>query len=218
MDNMQKTSKNITIETEKILLVEGYDEELFLKKFLKHISIEDVQIINVEGKDKFKPIFTSLVGIENFTNIKNFGFIRDAEENPAKSAFDSLCDVIKEENILIPKKCGKIETNEKMKVGIFIMPDNQNSGMLEDLCLNSINEELKNCIDDFQNCIKDKYIIPTKDSQSKRFNPSKSKMLNYLSSCIPIDSRLGIASQKHFFDFDNESFNELKSFLKNLFT
>ncbi len=40
------------IEKEKIIIVEGNDDEEFIKKFLEFEEIEDFQVINLGGKKR----------------------------------------------------------------------------------------------------------------------------------------------------------------------
>ncbi len=88
--------KNIKITSTRLLAVEGKDECNFFNALLKHLVISNVQVVNIGGKDKFPVEFPLLYNQEGFSKIQRLGFVRDAEVNPAQSAFDSICGLLKE--------------------------------------------------------------------------------------------------------------------------
>lgn len=211
--------KKKKIEKEKILLVEGQDEENFFQAFIrktKGLSDGEIQVIAVKGKDNFNETFSYLTKSDEFKKVTHCGFVRDAEENSAPSAFNSLHGIIKDKwpGVALPDKPGDIVKGPP-GVGIFIMPDNKDSGMLEDLCLDYVKEKKESvyrCIAAYQECIKDNHTY-----KKGTFNPSKSCLMAYLASCVPICYSLGIAAQKGFFDFDAVCFKDIKNFLLELF-
>lgn len=96
----------------------------------------------------------------------------------------------------------------KIDFGIFIMPNNLNNGMHEDLCLESIkNSAIMDCVDDYINCIPHK---------AANFKYSKAKTQVFLASKTDIAKSVGISAQKGYWDFNNPCFNSIKDFLINL--
>ncbi len=189
------------ITSEKILLVEGKDEELFFEALTKSLEIKNIQIIEIKGKDNFKTIIPNLINLKNFKDVKIIGVVRDAD-NDAQASFESICNSLKNAKLDCPKT--DAFTNGAVKVGIFIMPGKKQKGMLEDLCLKTISKNEKECIDTFFDCFPD-----------KPKNISKSKLQAYLSSRKDFVHSLGLAAQKGYFDFNDETFTELKSFIEN---
>ncbi len=206
----------ITIESTKLLAVEGKDECNFFDTLLKkNLSINDVQIINIGGIDKFPMSFDALCNTEGFYKINRIGFIRDAELNPAKSAFDSIKGVIINK-LPTPTKAGDINKSNNPWVGIFIMPDNSNAGTLEHLCIDSIKLlPLNYCIENYIKCIK-KHHDPTEQT---KFKENKAHVLSYLASQCKSKfvNTLGLAAQQGYWNFNNTCFENIKNFLKNLF-
>jgi hypothetical protein len=143
--------------------------------------------------------------------IKNIGFVRDAEDREAAAAFQSICSVLNDYNLPCPTQIGKVIEQDGKKANIFIMPNNNDCGMLENLCIASIREtDIFNCVDCFVKCYanmisKEKYILP------------KAEILAYLSTRTPIVNSLGIAAQQNVWDFSHKCFNEIKIFLIELF-
>ena len=136
------------------------------------------------------------------------------KKNKAKSAFDSICTALENVNILerLPNSIGKVENIGIFKVGIFIMPNNRDSGMLETLCLQSIegmhcNKEMQAYIE----CLKKFY------ENNPSFNLEKAKTQVYLASKVPIRNSLGLGACKGYWNFDHCAFDEIKLFLNELF-
>jgi hypothetical protein len=95
------------------------------------------------------------------------------------------------------------------KVGVFILPDCQNSGMLEDLCLASVTADLAMpCVDDFIRCVENRGRQPN--------NIAKARVHAWLASHIVPDKRLGEAALAGYWDWDSQAFGPLKQFLHQL--
>jgi len=200
------------IEQENILAVEGKDELNFFEAMLKFVGIGSVQIIDVGGKDNFKNRLSGLIQSEGaLEKIKNMGFVRDAEKLEADSSFQSICGILKKYELPCPNEICKPFENDGKKIGIFIMPDNRNCGMLEDLCIESIKDTpILKCIESFISCCENQ----DKDIMT---NTAKATMLAYLSTRPGIPNSLGLAARQNVWDFSKPCFDDIKQFLKDLF-
>lgn len=205
--------KTIKPESSDVLAVEGKDECNFFNALIKSMGVNGIQIIDVGGKEKFNKIVPLFVNSERFwDNVKRFGFIRDAEDKEALSAFTSICDVLKHCNLPVPSSPLQIVEANGMQTGIFIMPNNRNKGMLEDLCLSSIkNDEVYTCVEAFTQCYEPKI-------EQNKYIPSKARLLAYLATRTPIVNSLGLAAQQNVWDFGNPCFDKIKMFLLELFS
>jgi hypothetical protein len=200
------------IESENVLAVEGNDEKNFFEVLLRTMNIPNVQIIDVGGKDNFKNKFPVYIQSEGaLAKIKNIGFVRDAEQLEAKSAFDSICSVLQKYALPCPTDLRKIIKDNDKKVNIFIMPNNNNCGMLEDLCIAAIKDtDVFTCVECFVKCYENKI-------ERGKYNLAKAKILAYLSTRTPIVNALGLAAKQSVFDFTKPCFDDIKKFLKELF-
>src|SRR5204862_6645488 len=97
-------------------------------------------------------------------------------------------------------------------VGIFILPDCQASGMLEDLCLSAIAEAestaaapLLPCVDEFFACL-------AKQKQNPS-NSAKARFAGYALARDVIDPQLGRAAQNKAIPWNAAAFGLLKEFL-----
>lgn len=96
------------IEQTRLLAVEGKDECNFFASLLAHLSIERVQVVDIGGKDKFSVELPLIMNMEGFGSVTAIGFVRDAEESAAKSAFDSICSMLKKNHLPIPSAMASI--------------------------------------------------------------------------------------------------------------
>lgn len=204
------------IKTDKLLLVEGKDEENLFSALLEYLQIENVTIRSAGGYLKFAKLYPSVAITTGFSSIKKIGFVRDAEENEADSAFQSISNIVKKytPNIMIPNQAGEIAQGN-IKCGIFIMPNNKNPGMLEDLCLESVKGSL------LYNKA-EKYILEAeallKAEDKEHYNIHKAKIQSYLAGTTNIPRNLGEASLQGLWDFSSTAFNEVKNFILSLFS
>jgi hypothetical protein len=207
-------SKNKTIHSTSFLAVEGKDEKNFFEALLTYLSIPDVQVEDVGGKDKFKKELFAWSFVENFMKINKLAFIRDAEDKKADSGFLSICDALKSLEVPQPNSIDTVFNQNNKKVGIFIMPNNLNEGMLENLCLESISSDpIEKCINDFINCSAE-YLD---SSNHLKYNEPKSRVQIYLASKTPIVNSLGLGAQKGYWNFKHQCFTKISDFLRNVF-
>jgi hypothetical protein len=116
------------------LLVEGKDDLFVISNLLEsHQVPETFKIIDKEG---YTNILDSLDVELDRSGLKRLGIIIDAD-NDVGSRWQSISDILSNLGYLsipsVPDQNGTIILQEKRpKVGIWLMPDNQLPGMLED--------------------------------------------------------------------------------------
>ena len=199
----------ITISKKKVLVVEGQDERNFFEALLEHMGITDYEIHSVDGKDKFKNVLPALVRTTGFSDVEVLAVIRDADED-ADAAFKSIKNILKKEGLKPPTRMNKFSrTTDKPIVGIFIMPGNSDTGMLEDLCLRTVETHpAMICVNSFVDCVL-KLNAPPR-------NLSKAKAQVFLAAMPEIVNSVGIGAKKRYWNFDSEELSDLKSFISNL--
>jgi hypothetical protein len=192
------------IETTRLIAVEGKDEVNFIGRLLDSLNISDVEIVDIGGKDKFKGNIPILIKSSGFDNLTKFGIIRDADKN-ASSAFTSIRNILKKNNLSLPTNYKKLSKGSP-NIGIYILPDNKSSGMLEDLCLKTVEgSPILDCVNIFEECLK--------KIKVKRKNRSKSRAMCYLSAMEETVYNVGIAARMNYWDFESKHLNDLKEFL-----
>jgi len=202
------------ITSEKLLIVEGKNDERLFRAILKylaidHPSIENVQLIDMKGVKNLRGLLKDLVNAPNFHTVKTIGIIRDADTNQ-KGAFNGVCDSLKLVGLSAPDKNMNSSGNAP-KTCIMILPGNDSHGILEDVCLSSLAgaDRGVDCADVFIECIKEKGLLHSN-------NLSKTKIHALLSVSKNPEHRLGEAAQAGYFDWSHTAFDPLKTFLASL--
>lgn len=199
-----------SITSTKLLIVEGKDELKFFTAMLKNMELNGMQILSIGGKTNFRETLKALVIQENFSNVTSIGIVRDADNN-ATAAFQSVVEAVKNVKLQAPDKPLK-PSNSTPKIIIMIMPAFNEPGALEDLCLKAIKDNpLMKCVDQYMKCIVDKVTSAPKEI-------SKAKVQVFLASQLESSNRrdLGLAASAGYWPLDDEAFNQVKEFLRQI--
>jgi hypothetical protein len=202
----------------KVLLVEGKDEVNFFNALLKHLGMGDITVEDVGGKDNFPAKLRAfLLGFG--TQIQAYAIIRDADRS-ANAAFQSVVDLLKNEREPYPDQIGGYGENPTRRVGIFIMPGNQDEGMLEDLCLHTVSAHpAMTCTDQYFSCLEAAIPLDQSKEPGRRYFPknlSKARALAFLAGQEETVASVGLVAQKGYWNLDYPSLGELKAFLVGL--
>ena len=195
------------IRQKKVLLVEGRDEKNFFDALLRYVGITGVEIRELGGKRQFKGKLPALVKTSGFSNIELFAVIRDADEN-ASATFESVKDILRRQHLKPPENMNQFSEGSP-SVGVFIMPGDSDTGMLEDLCLRTVKDHpAMVCVDSFVECILQLEDLP--------HNMAKAKAQAFLAAMPEIANSVGIGAQKGCWKFDSEDLASLRSFIDRL--
>ena len=215
---MDKKKYLITIEKSKLLLVEGKDEVFFFNTLLKKINIQGVQVHSSGGKEKFKQEFRVIVNTRGFDKLKSLAIIQDADNDPPSSTFKKICSVfqtLRESHLKPPVRIDEF-TDTAPRTGVFIIPDGQNQGKLESLCLSTVcSEPVMECVDSFMNCIKQKSNLEGNRYRSPK-DIHKARCRAFLSAMEEDIPSLGIATEKGYWNLDSEKLQPLINLLNRI--
>lgn len=210
-----------TIKHPKVLLVEGKDEVNFFDALLKHCEVDNVDIREVGGKTKFPDELEAFL-LSFDKQVQAYAIIRDADEGAA-SAFQSVAGLLDKQKEPVPTGPTQYAENEKRRVGVFIMPGNQSEGMLEDLCMQTVQDHPAiHCVDGFIGCLEQALPVKQpntpKESGQSYFpkNLSKAKAQAFLSSQYETVGSVGLAAQKGYWNLDHAVLDDLKAFIQAL--
>lgn len=170
------------------------------------MNMKHVQIVPMEGKDELRVKMKALVETPGFRGVVSLGVVRDADSDP-HGAFQSVCDSLRYVGLSLPARClESFGTNPR--VSIMLMPKNNTPGMLEDLCLESVRTDPAFlCMEQYFECLQSKNLPRPREI-------SKAKIHAFLASREKPDLRLGVAAENGYWPFNNETFQELKGFLR----
>jgi hypothetical protein len=188
----------------------------FFNALLAHLGITDVQVDQYGGKHKIRPGLKAITERSGFSQVASLAVTRDADfaDDPAddalasQRAFQSVRDALIHAGL--PATLD-VKASGTPQVSVFILPDNNNPGMLEDLCIASMSQPEIACIDEFFNCI----AAGTARAQIRR-NVSKSRVHAWLATQAEPDKRLGEAAKDSYINWNHPAFDPLKQFLQQL--
>jgi len=206
-----------SINSKKVIAVEGKDEINFFNALLRHMNITDFDIREIGGKDQFPKKLPALLKARGFylgdgsSFVTHLAIIRDRDED---KAFKSIATIVANAGLKPPTKHSEF-SNGFPKVGIFIMPGETIDGtMLEDLCLKTVeNHKAMTCVNEYASCIS--ALEPTpKNIPKSKVQIFKAQV--FLAAQPEIVDSVGLGAQKKYWDFESHALDELKEFLIKL--
>jgi hypothetical protein len=158
----QNQKPPIPIDLPNQLLVEGRSAKILFETLVDKISIKDkVQVQDFRGNNELRNFLHTLKITSGFDIVVSIGIIRDAESCPS-NAFKSVCTALDNEGFYQPSQ-PEIFEGVNPRIGVLILPNANECGMLETLCLKSVSDDPAiECIDDYLDCLKKNGIF-TKD-------------------------------------------------------
>ena len=202
----ERSVRTLVITKPAVFLVEGMDEICFFCALLEHLGFEDkAQVVSYNGKSQLKDKLGALLRQTAFiNNVASIGITQDADQNHA-GAFQSVCDVLQYHRLSVPTQNLQKVTG-KPDVTVLIIPPTQ-SGMMEDLCLQSISgsKELS-CVDSYLNCL----AVAGSPLPS---NVTKAKVHSYLAGRTEPGKRLGEAALANYWNLDHVAFQDIRNFM-----
>lgn len=219
--------KPIIIEKERLLLVEGTDEEDFFEELFKlpNIDIDNIQIIKLGSKDE---LTTDEFNINLMTAFKltakgkkAIGVILDCDDNDIQAHINKVNTFVdkvkKHETKGTEKKIVSLErinsckkfTSQGTPLGLYVMPDCRSKGALETLCLKAVKDKkFMPCIEKFMECLKT--INPDMKREHKR------EILAFLAaySKSARQDRIGKYVKDGVFNMESDIFKDITDFLK----
>ena len=189
-----------------LLVVEGTDECFFFRALLAKLNLNNIQIICYEGKTRFRHFISALVATPGWANVQTLGISRDADEDPT-AAFQSVVSSLRATGLSSPRRPLEI-TRSHPKTVVLILPDEASQGMLEDLCLRTVQRDsAMTCVNRFFQCLGDKRVPSPR-------NIAKAKVHVFLASRKDADKRLGEGALAGYWNFSSRSITHVKGFLR----
>ncbi|MCB1127036.1 MAG: hypothetical protein KDM81_11100, partial [Verrucomicrobiae bacterium] len=201
------------IETEGQLLVEGRTPEMFFREMIAAFDLTNALQVRTFGDigkanlQTYLELFTQKSAFKE--RVRRLGIIRDAEAGSAQSAFQSVQSALRGASLPVPSIMREVAGNQ-LAVGVFVLPNCKDPGMLETLCLAAVeatpeSESLLPCVDDFFACVR--------EQRAKPANPTKARFAGYALAQDIVDPQLGRAAQKGAIPWHAKAFEQLRSFL-----
>ncbi|MCX6022328.1 MAG: hypothetical protein NTZ05_11480 [Chloroflexi bacterium] len=193
----------------KHVLVEGADLYFLLVALVDQLEMNDIHVVDAGGVTDFPSAIDALKSSPGFAEyVGSLGIIRDAEANPAASAFTSLQATLRTLDLPVPVTLGMAVAGPP-RVNILILPDNNDEGMLETMLLRSIQDHPAiSCVDNFVDCLTENELMPS--------NAPKVRVHAFLATQPNAYLKIGEAAQAKVWKWDSGAFEPLLNFLHSL--
>ena len=190
------------------LLVEGNDQRNFFEALVEHLKLPGVQIRNFGGVDELRNYLAGFVNMAHFFIVRQIGIVRDAETS-ASSAFQSVQSALRNADLPVPDQPATMALGEP-KVGVLVLPDGADSGMLETLlCETFARTPVDRCIDELFVCVS--RVLP---SEPKRLEKARCRV--WLATKSEPHLSVGVADKRGYWDLDHSALAGVQAFLKAL--
>ncbi|MBI3661601.1 MAG: hypothetical protein HY234_00920 [Acidobacteria bacterium] len=186
----------------RLLLGEGPDEKNFFEAFLRFLGIKGIQPMQYGGKNALLGFLELVTKSQpEFMQVTHLAITADANGNES-GTLASLREAFGRFGMPIPDD-RRFATNGHITTGMFVVRDR-----LETVCLNSLRgQAAERCIEQYLECV---------GYGASPGNREKAKSRVYLSCKDNSTLSLGVAALKGYWDYQNQAFDDIRSFLQEL--
>ena len=200
---------NLTIDSPKLLLVEGIDEYRVFESLAEQIGVSGIQTIPYGGRPKLRSLLRTLVALSGFADVESLAIVMDADTSSSGS-IQSICGSLASVGLPVPQGPLIQASTGNLKVTYLVLPGGTSPGMLEDVCLSSAaSDPAMNCVDAYFKCI-----AATSLSGPRHNHRSKARVHTFLASRSRPGLRLGEAAEAGIWPFHSPAFDPLKRLLQ----
>ncbi|MGD1902644.1 MAG: DUF3226 domain-containing protein [Geitlerinemataceae cyanobacterium] len=205
-------------EKSRVLLVEGRDDREVIYQFCNYHQIDNKRLFCVIAVGSVEELIQGLSArIKSSRRPQVLGILVDADTN-LENRWAQICSALSDDYHLpeVPSRVGTIleaPSASRPKIGIWVMPDNQAPGILEDFLLHLTNENdslarrAKSAVQD----------IPDRERLFGETKFSKAVIHTWLAWQKEPGTALGQAFTRRYLDPDRNSALEFKAWLETLF-
>lgn len=206
----------------RLVIGEGREDVLALRRLLRELSRNDVMVGQVGGnKDRFTDNLKAIGTLPRFVDIvKSIAVVIDADDDP-EQAFAETCKALQaaslaqpELEVVPPDVPGTFAAGEP-KVGVFLWPRPREVGCLETVCLESVAEDRRvPCIDKFMRCAEEAG-APVRKTGSQRL---KARAHAFMATTPDPRAAVGAGfdRSKNIWDLGSPVWEPIKDFLAQL--
>jgi hypothetical protein len=193
----------VSFEQPRVVLVEGSDDQAIILGLLRHESLDDFHIHNMIGKDSWTGKLKAICRVRGFGRVAALGLVRDADSN-GQAAWDSCRSTLNAAHLPIPGTPGLLQPG-RPSVAVAIVPEVDDTGAIEKLCLPSFASTNMACLASYFNCL-----------GYSSDPPHKAIVQAYLAGLTPSCKDLSVAVRGGALDFAHQTFDHLRTFLREL--
>jgi hypothetical protein len=173
-------------------------------------SIAGLQVLPVGGKYGFKSGLEATLANARARNLEllAIGILRDADDDPGL-AFASVSDTLRTIRLPVPQSVGQLLKGSP-SMGVFILPDGQSPGAVEQLCWRSVSDTAAGlCSTGYLECLQNAAALMSP-------NPAKTLVHSFLAAQEDPSTTVGVGARKGYWPLDHSAFTEIREFLERL--
>jgi hypothetical protein len=183
---------------ERLVLVEGSDDQALIGALVEHEGLEGFQIHNMGGKSGWTARLRAIVLDEGFKEkVRALGLVRDAD-NDAAACWQSCKAALEAADLVAAAQAGELALGDPATC-VAIVPSANGLGAIEEVCLASFPADRMACVGSYFEC------IDSDDEPAQR--ASKALVQVYLASLDPLARSLTIAARRRQLDVAHEAFD-----------
>ena len=201
----------LRIEQPKQVFVEGNDEVRLFGALAGHLGISDIQVNQYRGRDNLRSFLRTFTALSGFASVNSLAVVADA--NSDRNATEQrIRDALSAAGFPSPRRPLEVLAQDNMRVCYLVVPHDAASGMIEDVCLDSVQADPAiDCVDGYFECIRQ-----TDLPGPKKVRLAKARLHAFLASREEAHLRLGEAADAGIWDFGADAFRPLKGLLQRL--
>ena len=200
----------LEINEPKQVIVEGNDDVRLFRALATHLNIPNIEVRQYGGGDgrNLRRFLRTLTNSPGFTNIRSLAVVADANSS-RDGRVQSIQDALSNAGLPTPASPLEIASDGRIRVGYLVVPHNRGSGMIEDVCLDSVKiDPAMECIDRYFECIERSAV-----SGPREVWGAKARVHAFLASRDRPDLRLGEAAEAGIWEFEDDAFAPLRQLL-----
>ena len=202
---------DLHIERPKQALVEGNDDVRLFEALAKHLGIPDIQVNQYRSKYNLRTFLRTFTVLPGFASVRSLAVVADANSN-RNGAEQRIRSALSAANLPSPHRPLEVLSQENVRVCYLVVPHEAESGMIEDVCLESVRTDpAVGCLDRYFECIKQTNVRGPREVWL-----AKARLHTFLASRERPDLRLGEAADAGIWDFEADAFRPLKTLLELL--
>lgn len=201
---------------DQVLFVEGAEDREVIYRLCNHYSLDNKNLFAVEDKDGYENVREALQVKPRVLGMKAVGAVVDADKDLAPR-WQSLRDALTYSGYVqlpeFPEANGTIIPAQKdlPRIGIWLMPDNQIGGILEDFLQRIIKQG------DVLLPVAIKALAGLPERRFKPTYEAKATIHTWLAWQTEPGTPLGIAVSKHYLEADHELAQRFVAWMRRLF-
>ena len=193
----------------KQVIVEGNDDLRLFRYLASHLDILNIEVRHYGGIDNLRPFLRTLTTTPGFTSISSLAVVADANSS-RESRVQKIQDALSNAGLPAPDAPLEIASDGSTQVAYLVVPHKRGSGMIEDVCLDSVRTDpVMECIDGYFECIEFSGASGPRETWA-----AKARLHAFLASRERPDLRLGEAAEAGIWQLEDDSFAPLRQLLR----